>query len=102
MKRWLRKAKKGVVYVVILSLVFSSASLVFGQEPPTRGRVVSDGDIIERLIEKVDIEYGHQIAKNVSLMGSGEMGFRTAGSKGERDAAAYLVEEMRKQGLSNL
>lgn len=57
-----------------------------------------------KLCKHIDVAYGCRIAKELSLIGNdgSSLGFRNAGSTGEKKAAAYIVREMQKAGLRNI
>lgn len=54
--------------------------------------------------ENIDPAYGCEVAKKLSLIGNdkSEYGFKNAGSTGEKKAAAYIMEEMKKIGIHNV
>lgn len=54
--------------------------------------------------EKIDIEYVHEITKELSLLGcdNGEFGFRVSGSTGEWHASNRIEKEMKQIGLHNV
>lgn len=56
------------------------------------------------LLKHIDPEYGCKTAKKLSLIGNdgSGMGFKNAGSSGERKAAAYIIEEMKSIGLKKI
>lgn len=56
------------------------------------------------ICNNVNFEYGCRIAKELSLIGNDNSaeGFKNAGSTGEKKAAEYITNEMRKIGLCNI
>ena len=56
------------------------------------------------LLKHIDPEYGCKTAERLSLIGNdgSGMGFKNAGSSGERKAAAYIMKEMKSIGLKNI
>lgn len=54
--------------------------------------------------EKINIEYIHELTKELSLLGcdNGEFGFRVSGSTGEWHTSNRIEAEMRKIGLHNI
>lgn len=54
--------------------------------------------------DKIDCWYGCTVGKELSLIGNEHscMGFKNAGSTGEKRAGDYIIREMKKIGLSNI
>lgn len=61
-------------------------------------------DNIQKLLKLQDVEYIHELTKELSLMGNdgGEYGFRVSGSSGEMKVARRIEEEMKKIGLKDV
>lgn len=58
---------------------------------------------LNKYIEKISTKYSFEISKNLLKYKTNEkLGYRTAGSKAEHEAADYLVEEMYNLGLTNV
>ncbi|MCR4870552.1 MAG: M28 family peptidase [Atopobiaceae bacterium] len=56
---------------------------------------------IDDIIAKIDRDYAYNLIKDLSLIGNDgcELGFRNAGSTGEKKCRERIVEEMKKLGL---
>lgn len=92
--------KMNFTFVLAILFSLSSVCIAFAEEPDKK--VTPDSKVLSQIISKADYDYGFKIAKEASLMGSGEQGFRTAGSTGEKKAAAYIEKAMKDLGLSNV
>ncbi len=60
-------------------------------------------NIINKYMDSVDVDYSYKLSCELTKYKTNEsLGYRTAGSKAEHEAADYLCEEMKKIGLSNV
>lgn len=90
--------RKTLALCLALCLALSGSYVAFAAD----GAVQNDGDVIKSIIAEIDEDYGIKLAKDVSFMGTGKLGFRTAGSRGEKEAANYIEKAMKDLGLSNV
>lgn len=59
--------------------------------------------ITNQYIEYLDMDYSYNVSCNLlNFKTNPDLGYRTAGSKAEHEAADYLVSEMEKIGLKNI
>jgi len=94
--------KKFLSGILIMSLILCSFATASASETIDDNSIQTDMELIKSIQSKIDINYGYELAKNVSLVKSGPLGFRTAGSAGEKEAAAIIEKAMKDLGLQNV
>ena len=94
-----RTMRRTLPFLLVLCLILTGSVTIFADEEQTNP---NDFDIIRSVMAEIDVEYGHQIVLQASRMGTGPLGFKTAGSRGEKQVANFIESEMRKLGLSNV
>jgi Iap family predicted aminopeptidase len=87
---------------LILSLIVCSYATAFASESIDNKQIQTDVELIKSIQSKIDINYGYELAKQVSLVKSGPLGFRTSGSIGEKEGAAIIEKAMKDLGLQNV
>lgn len=95
------KVKKMITGILILSLILSGAITASAAETADN-QIQTDTELFKSIQSKIDINYGYELAKKVSLVKSGPLGFRTAGSTGEKEGAAIIEQAMKDLGLKNV
>jgi hypothetical protein len=93
--------KKSAAWLLVSSLVFGSFITAFAADTNDK-QVQTDVELLKSIQSKIDIDYGYKLAKEVSLVKSGELGFRNAGSTGEKEGAAIIEKAMKDLGLKNV
>lgn len=94
--------KKFTTGILIMSLVFGGSITAFAAETADNNQIQTDTELFKSIQSKIDINYGYELSKKVSLVKSGPLGFRTAGSIGEKEGAAIIEKAMKNLGLTNV
>lgn len=89
-------------FTLAVTLVLGSFTMAFATDVTVNDPLIADSKLYEEISKYIDVDYGYELAKEVSLVGTGELGFRTAGSKGEKEAAVIIEKAMKDLGLANV
>lgn len=85
-----------------LSLVLAAAMLIAMFAFTGCGKSDGDSDL-NAFYESVDADYSYDVMqKLISFQTNEDLGFRTAGSAAEKEAAEYIEDEMKAIGLENV
>ena len=85
-----------------LSLVLAAVMLIAMFAFTGCGKSDGDSDL-NAFYESVDADYSYDVMqKLISFQTNEDLGFRTAGSAAEKEAAEYIEDEMKAIGLENV